>query len=124
MRRRDFRAENRLCIAAPTPDLPMTEEKTGSRRLAFGVDPKHTELACEQALRRLHELRVPIFLPPLHLARRCLVPRLDRLLRSTHRRNVQPFTLANVKAALLAYSKPRFIEAQIVLEKPAQASPA
>ena len=121
----------------------MTEEKTGSRRLAYGVDPKHTELACEQTLGRLHELRVPmetigrllkpggrafvgvpIFSPPLHVARLRLVPRLDRLLRSTHRRNVRPFTLANVKAALLAYSKPRFIEAQIVLEKPAQASPA
>ncbi|HLH47782.1 MAG TPA: class I SAM-dependent methyltransferase [Roseiarcus sp.] len=87
---------------------------------------------CEQVLEHIHELRkpmetigrlvkpggkafvgVPIFLPPLHLARRHLVPRLDRLVRSTRRRDhVQAFTLASVKAALLAYSKLSFVEAR------------
>jgi SAM-dependent methyltransferase len=87
---------------------------------------------CEQVLEHLKELRVPmetigrllkpggrafvgvpIFLPPLHLARRHLVPRLDRMLSSTRRRDhVQAFTLASVKAALLAYSKLRFVEAR------------
>jgi SAM-dependent methyltransferase len=87
---------------------------------------------CEQVLEHLCELRVPmetigrllkpggrafvgvpIFLPPLHLARRHLVPRLDRLLRSTRRRDhVQAFTLASVKSALLFYSKLRFVDAR------------
>ena len=87
---------------------------------------------CEQVLEHLDELQVPmealgrlvkpggrafvgvpIFLPPLHLARRHLVPRLDRLVRSTRKRDhVQAFTLASVKAALLAYSKLRFVEAR------------
>jgi SAM-dependent methyltransferase len=87
---------------------------------------------CEQVLEHVSELRapmetigrlvkpggrafvgVPIFPPPLHLARRHLVPRLDRLIRSTRRRNhVQVFTLGSVKAALLEYSKLRFVEAR------------
>lgn len=87
---------------------------------------------CEQVLEHLRELRlpmetigrlvkpggkafvgVPIFLPPLHLARRHLVPRLDRLVRPTRRRgHVQAFTLRSVKAALLDYSKLRFVQAR------------
>lgn len=87
---------------------------------------------CEQVLEHIYELRVPmetigrlvkpggrafvgvpIFLPPLHLARRHLVPRLDRLVRSRHQRDhVQAFTLRSVKAALLDYSKLRFVEAR------------
>ncbi len=87
---------------------------------------------CEQVLEHIQELRVPmetigrlvksggrafvgapIFLPPLHLARRHLVPRLDRLVRSSRRRDhVQTFTLRSIKAALLEYSKMRFVEAR------------
>ena len=54
---------------------------------------------------------VPIFLPPLHVARRYLVPIFDRW--SGHkgkRTHIQAFTLANFKAALLAHSKMRFVE--------------
>jgi SAM-dependent methyltransferase len=54
---------------------------------------------------------VPIFLPPLHLARLYLVPIFDRL--SGHkgkRTHIQAFTLSNFKAALLAHSKMRFVE--------------
>lgn len=87
---------------------------------------------CEQVLEHIHEIRapmetigrlvkpggrafvgVPIFPPPLHLARRHLVPRLDRLVRSSRRRgHVQAFTLGSVKAALLEHSKLRFVEAR------------
>jgi 2-polyprenyl-3-methyl-5-hydroxy-6-metoxy-1,4-benzoquinol methylase len=56
---------------------------------------------------------VPIFLPPLHLARRHLVPLLDKWTGSTHKReHVQAFTLANFKAALLAHSGLRFVKAR------------
>ena len=56
---------------------------------------------------------VPTFLPPLHLARRHLVPLLDRLTGRRHKRgHVQAFTLAHFKAALLAHSNLRFIEAR------------
>jgi SAM-dependent methyltransferase len=87
---------------------------------------------CEQVLEHLLELEVPmatfgrllkpggrafigapIFLPPLHLARRHLVPVFDRLTRSTHRRDhVQAFTLSNLKTALLANSGLSFVEAR------------
>jgi SAM-dependent methyltransferase len=89
-------------------------------------------IVCEQVLEHLTELEVPIatfgrllkpggrafigapiFLPPLHLARRHLVPVLDRLVGSKRNRtHVQAFTLAALKAALLAHSGLRFIEAR------------
>jgi 2-polyprenyl-3-methyl-5-hydroxy-6-metoxy-1,4-benzoquinol methylase len=56
---------------------------------------------------------VPVFFPPLHLARRHLVPILDRLVGYKGKRtHVQAFTLASFKAALLAHTKMRFIEAR------------
>jgi len=56
---------------------------------------------------------VPIFLPPLHLARRHVVPILDRLVGYKGKRtHVQAFTLAHFKAALLAHTKMRFMEAR------------
>jgi 2-polyprenyl-3-methyl-5-hydroxy-6-metoxy-1,4-benzoquinol methylase len=56
---------------------------------------------------------VPIFLPPLHLGRRYLVPIFDRLSgHKSKRTHVQAFTLANFKAALLAHSKMCFVEAR------------
>jgi 2-polyprenyl-3-methyl-5-hydroxy-6-metoxy-1,4-benzoquinol methylase len=87
---------------------------------------------CEQVLEHLVELAVPmatfgrllkpggrafigapIFLPPLHLARRHLVPVFDRMTASTHKRDhVQAFTLGNLKAALLANSGLNFVEAR------------
>jgi 2-polyprenyl-3-methyl-5-hydroxy-6-metoxy-1,4-benzoquinol methylase len=87
---------------------------------------------CEQVLEHLRELKVPmetigrlvkpggrafvgvpIFVPPLHLARRHLVPGLDRLMRVRRRRDhVQAFTLGKFKAALVASSKLQFIEAR------------
>jgi SAM-dependent methyltransferase len=87
---------------------------------------------CEQVLEHLTELEVPmqtigrlvkpggrafvgvpIFLPPLHLARRYLVPTFDRLIGRTHPRgHVHAFTLTSFKMALLAYSKLCFIEAR------------
>jgi SAM-dependent methyltransferase len=89
-------------------------------------------VVCEQVLEHLLELATPmatfgrllkrggrafigapIFLPPLHLARRHLVPAIDRLTGSNHRRDhVQAFTLAHLKAALLAHSGLDFIEAR------------
>lgn len=89
-------------------------------------------VVCEQVLEHLHELKVaiatigrlvkpggrafvgvPIFIPPLHLARRHLVPILDKLVGSTrHRDHVQAFTLADFKATLLAHSGLRFVEAR------------
>jgi SAM-dependent methyltransferase len=104
-------------LTAGCPDLPSES---------------YDVVICEQVLEHIHELRVPvetigrlvkpggrafvgapIFLPPLHLARRHVVPRLDRLVRSTRRRDhVHAFTLRSVKAALLEYSKLRFIEAR------------
>jgi 2-polyprenyl-3-methyl-5-hydroxy-6-metoxy-1,4-benzoquinol methylase len=87
---------------------------------------------CEQVLEHLHELEVaittlgrlvkpggrvfvgvPIFLPPLHLGRRHLVPAFDKLISSTRRRDhVQAFTLANFKAALLMHSGLQFVAAR------------
>jgi SAM-dependent methyltransferase len=87
---------------------------------------------CEQVLEHLHELQipletigrllkpggrafvgVPIFLPPLHLARRHLVPKLDRIIGSKRRRtHVQAFTLRAFKRAALAHSKLRFVGAR------------
>ena len=56
---------------------------------------------------------VPIFLPPFHLARRHLVPLLDKWTGSTRKRDhVQAFTLANFKAELLAHSRLRFVAAR------------
>ncbi len=89
-------------------------------------------VVCEQVLEHLHELAIPmatfgrllkpggrafigapIFLPPLHLARRHLVPLFDRLTGSNHRRDhVQAFTLGHLKAALLAHSGLNFLEAR------------
>lgn len=89
-------------------------------------------VVCEQVLEHLLELETPmatferllkpggrafigapIFLPPLHLARRHLVPVLDKLIGLNRGRgHVQAFTLANLKAALLAYSKLSFVEAR------------
>lgn len=89
-------------------------------------------VVCEQVLEHLAELSVPmatigrllkpggrafigapIFLPPLHLARRHLVPAFDRLVGSRRvRTHVQAFTLAHLKAALLAHSGLRFVEAR------------
>jgi SAM-dependent methyltransferase len=96
------------------------------------VSGSYDVVICEQVLEHIHDLEVPmetigrlvkpggrafigvpIFLPPLHLARRYLVPRLDRLVGSARRRDhVQAFTLANFKAALIAHSGLRFIEAR------------
>jgi 2-polyprenyl-3-methyl-5-hydroxy-6-metoxy-1,4-benzoquinol methylase len=55
---------------------------------------------------------VPIFLPPLHLVRRHVVPVLDRLMRRKERGHVQAFTLANFKAELLSRSKLSFLLAR------------
>jgi 2-polyprenyl-3-methyl-5-hydroxy-6-metoxy-1,4-benzoquinol methylase len=56
---------------------------------------------------------VPVFLAPLHLARRHVVPILDRLVGYKGKRtHVQAFTLASFKATLLAHTKMRFIGAR------------
>ena len=95
-------------------------------------DASYDVVICEQVLEHLLDLKipmatigrlvkrggrafvgVPIFLPPLHLARRYLVPIFDRL--SGHkgkRTHVQAFTLANFKVALLAHCKMCFVEAR------------
>jgi len=87
---------------------------------------------CEQVLEHLRELKVPmetigrlvrpggwafvgvpIFMPPLDLARRHLVPSFDRLMRVRRRRShVQAFTFAKFKAALVANSKLQLVEAR------------
>jgi SAM-dependent methyltransferase len=87
---------------------------------------------CEQVLEHLRELKVPmetigrlvkpggrafvgvpIFIPPLDLARRHLVPTFDRLTRVRRQRtHVQAFTLAKFKAALIANSKLQVVEAR------------
>lgn len=87
---------------------------------------------CEQVLEHLHHLEVaiatierlvkpggrafvgvPIFLPPLHLARRHLVPVLDKLVGSTkHRTHVQAFSLATFKAVMLKHSDLQIVEAR------------
>jgi SAM-dependent methyltransferase len=87
---------------------------------------------CEQVLEHLHELElamatigrvvkpggrafvgVPIFPPPLHLARRHLVPLLDRMTGYRgNRTHVQAFSLATFKAKVLAYSGLILIEAR------------
>jgi len=55
---------------------------------------------------------VPIFLPPLHLVRRHIVPLFDRLLGRKQRGHAQAFTLASFKKALLLHSKLVFVEAR------------
>jgi 2-polyprenyl-3-methyl-5-hydroxy-6-metoxy-1,4-benzoquinol methylase len=87
---------------------------------------------CEQVLEHLTDLEVaietigrlvkpggrafvgvPIFLPPLHLVRRHVVPVLDRVTRRTRERgHVQAFTLANFRAMLLGHSKLVFVGAR------------
>jgi len=87
---------------------------------------------CEQVLEHLHELDVamsaigrllkpggrafvgvPIFVPPLHLARRHLVPILDKLLRTQRRRDhVQAFCLSSFKTLLIRHTGLRFVEAR------------
>ncbi|HXW19088.1 MAG TPA: methyltransferase domain-containing protein [Roseiarcus sp.] len=101
----------------------------GYPELASGA---YDVVVCEQVLEHLHELKipmetigrlvrpdgrafvgVPIFIPPLHLARRHLVPHLDRLMGRRRRRDhVQAFTLAQFRAALVANSKLEFVEAR------------
>jgi len=55
---------------------------------------------------------VPIFLPPLHLVRRHVVPFIDRLMGRKERGHVQAFTLMSFKKSLLAHSKLGFVEAR------------
>jgi SAM-dependent methyltransferase len=55
---------------------------------------------------------VPIFLPPLHVVRRYIVPRIDRITGRSPRGHVQAFTLASIKAALLAHSGLQFVKAR------------
>jgi SAM-dependent methyltransferase len=133
-----FRA---IDIDATDVDRQYNVDETLYRRLFIGdLTAGYPELAsesydvviCEQVLEHLYELQtpfatigrllrpggrafigVPIFLPPLHLARRHLVPRLDRLMGSKRRRDhVQAFTLANFKKIALAHSKLRFVAAR------------
>ncbi len=87
---------------------------------------------CEQVLEHLHELDVamatigrvvkpggrafvgvPIFPPPLHLARRHLVPALDAMNRRRgHRTHVQAFSLSTFTSKMLACSGLRLLEAR------------
>lgn len=87
---------------------------------------------CEQVLEHLHEIDaamacigrvlkpggrafvgVPIFFPPLHLARQYIVPTLDRLTGHTKpRTHVQAFSLATFKARMLKNSGLTFVEAR------------
>jgi SAM-dependent methyltransferase len=54
---------------------------------------------------------VPIFPPPLHLARRYLVPTIDAITRHRgNRTHVQAFSLASFKAKMLAHSGLRVLE--------------
>ncbi|HLW92151.1 MAG TPA: class I SAM-dependent methyltransferase [Roseiarcus sp.] len=128
-------------IDATDVDRQYKVDESLYRRLFIGDLTKgYSDLAsesydvvvCEQVLEHIHDLKipmetigrlvkpggrafvgVPIFMPPLHLARRHLVPKLDRLVGSKRRRDhVQAFTLANFKAALITHSKLRFIEAR------------
>jgi len=55
---------------------------------------------------------VPIFLPPLHLVRRHIVPFCDWFIGRKPRGHVQAFTLASFKKALLVHSKLVFVEAR------------
>jgi SAM-dependent methyltransferase len=128
-------------IDATDIDKKYNVDESLYRRLIIGDLAKgYPELAsatydvvvCEQVLEHLHELKipmetigrlvkpggrafvgVPIFAPPLHLARRHLVPHLDRLIgRGRRRDHVQAFTLAQFRAALVANSKLEFVEAR------------
>jgi 2-polyprenyl-3-methyl-5-hydroxy-6-metoxy-1,4-benzoquinol methylase len=128
-------------IDATDKDMEYDVDTTLYRSMFLGDLTKgYPELAsasydvviCEQVLEHLDELAIPIatfgrllkpggrafigapiFLPPLHLARRHLVPVLDRLTWWSHRRtHIQAFTLANLKAALLAHSGLSFVEAR------------
>jgi len=101
----------------------------GYRELA---DASYDVVVCEQVLEHIKDLAtpiatiarlvkpggrafvgVPIFLPPLHLVRRHLVPVFDKLVGHTkHRDHVQEFTLGNLKALLLAHSNLKFVEAR------------
>ena len=96
------------------------------------ADASYDVVVCEQVLEHIKDLEmpmatigrlvkpggrafvgVPIFLPPLHLARRHLVPAFDKLVGHTkHRDHVQEFTLRNLKALLRAHTKLRFVEAR------------
>jgi 2-polyprenyl-3-methyl-5-hydroxy-6-metoxy-1,4-benzoquinol methylase len=133
-----FRA---IDIDATDIDRQYNVDETLYRRLFIGdLTCGYPELAsesydvviCEQVLEHLYELEipfvtiarllkpggrafigVPIFLPPLHLARRHLVPWLDKLMGSTHRRDhVQAFTLKNFKKIALDHSKLQFVAAR------------
>jgi SAM-dependent methyltransferase len=128
-------------IDATDIDRQYNVDETLYRRLYIGdltkgyphlASESYDVVICEQVLEHLYELEtplatiarllkpggraflgVPIFPPPLHLARRHLVPRLDRLMRSTRRRDhVQAFTLNNFKKLALAHSKLRFVAAR------------
>jgi 2-polyprenyl-3-methyl-5-hydroxy-6-metoxy-1,4-benzoquinol methylase len=128
-------------IDATDVDMQYNVDTTLYRSMLIGdLTRGYPELAsasydvviCEQVLEHLTELEtpmatfgrllkpggrafigVPIFLPPLHLARRHLVPLLDKWTGSTHKRDhVQAFTLANFKAALIAHSQLRFVAAR------------
>jgi len=128
-------------IDATDVDRQYNVDESLYRRLVIGdLTRGYPELAsasydvvvCEQVLEHLHELKipletigrlvkpggrafvgVPIFIPPLHLARRHLVPHLDRVMRRRRPRDhVQAFTLAQFKATVVANSKLEFIEAR------------
>jgi SAM-dependent methyltransferase len=128
-------------IDATDIDRQYNVDETLYRRLFIGDLTKgYRELAsesydvviCEQVLEHLHQLEVPlatigrllkpggrafigvpIFPPPLHLARRHLVPVLDRLTGSDHRRDhVQAFTLRHFKKVALAHSRLRLVAAR------------
>jgi SAM-dependent methyltransferase len=128
-----------IAIDATDIDRQYNVDTALYRRLFLGdLTRGYPELAsnsydvvvCEQVLEHIHELDVaiasigrllkpggrafvgaPIFPPPLHLARRHLVPIVDRLVGSTRRRgHVQAFSLTNFKKALLADSRMRIVE--------------
>jgi SAM-dependent methyltransferase len=89
-------------------------------------------VVCEQVLEHIHDLKsaigtigrlvkpggmaivgVPIFPPPLHLARRYLVPRLDKLIGSNRSRgHVQAFALSSIKTQLVKHSRLQFVTAR------------
>jgi 2-polyprenyl-3-methyl-5-hydroxy-6-metoxy-1,4-benzoquinol methylase len=128
-------------IDATDVDRKYNVDESLYRRVLIGDLTKgYPELAsasydvvvCEQVLEHIRELKVPmetigrlvkpggwafvgvpIFIPPLDLARRHLVPSFDRLMRVRRRRDhVQAFTLAKFKATLVANSKLQLVEAR------------
>jgi 2-polyprenyl-3-methyl-5-hydroxy-6-metoxy-1,4-benzoquinol methylase len=96
------------------------------------ADASYDVVICEQVLEHIENLAVPlatiarlvkpggrafvgvpIFLPPLHLARRHLVPLFDRMVGwKKNRDHVQQFTLGNLKALLAAHTNLRLVEAR------------